>query len=383
MILRHLYPVLLTGLLLSALPAQVDADKLVIPKDKDPVTTSSGLKYSVLRAGAGGLHPKMHDEVTVHYTGWLEDGTIFDSSVKRGEPSKFRLGRVIKGWNEGLTKITVGGKIKLTIPSDLAYGDTGNSRIPAKATLIFQIELLALSAVPVYTEPDPEKQKKIASGLTCQVIQAGTGDVCGSEAAVHIRFALWSGDKKLQDCSDFYNQDVKLKITSAPLPFLKEVLPLMKAGEIWRIDVPAKHGGGRTGVWHVEVISVQQPLSIPEFKLPTAEELKTTASGLQMMVVAAGEGMSPTRQDSVSCHYAGWRKRDGKLFDSSFGRGEPTTFSVGGVIPGWTEALLSMKAGGKVWLVIPAKLAYGKRGAGGDIGPDEDLVFYMELVAVK
>ena len=69
--------------------------------------------------------------------------------------------------------------------------------------------------------------------------------------------------------------------------------------------------------------------------------------------------------------------------NSSFGRGEPMTFPVGGVIPGWTEALLTMKPGGKVWLVIPSKLAYGKRGAGGDIGPDEDLVFYMELLAVK
>ncbi|MAB91024.1 MAG: hypothetical protein CMJ90_16455 [Planctomycetes bacterium] len=187
----------------------------------------------------------------------------------------------------------------------------------------------------------------------------------------------------MQDCSDFYPQDVKLKIATAPIPFLKEVLPLMRAGEAWRIAVPAAQGGGREGVWHLEVISVKQSLPVPEFKLPPAAELKATESGLQMKVVAVGEGVMPTRQDRVDCHYAGWRKRDGKLFDSSFGRGEPMTFPVGGVIPGWTEALLTMKPGGKVWLVIPSKLAYGKRGAGGDIGPDEDLVFYMELLAVK
>ncbi|MEE2712528.1 MAG: FKBP-type peptidyl-prolyl cis-trans isomerase [Planctomycetota bacterium] len=381
--MRYVYSVLLTGLLFSASLAQGDDVPPVIPKDKSPVTTASGLKYSVLVPGTGKIHPKMHDEVTVHYTGWLEDGSVFDSSVKGEEPAKFRLGRVIKGWNEGLTKITVGGKIKLTIPSDLAYGDAGNPRIPAKSTLIFEIELLGLSTVPTYPPADPKKQTKTDSGLTCQVVKAGAGDVCGDDSAVQIRFAFWNAAKEMQDCSDFYPQDVKLKIATAPIPFLREVLPLMRAGEAWRIAVPAAQGGGREGVWHLEVISVKQSLSVPEFKLPPAAELKTTESGLQMKVVAVGEGVMPTRQDRVDCHYAGWRKRDGKLFDSSFGRGEPMTFPVGGVIPGWTEALLTMKPGGKVWLVIPSKLAYGKRGAGGDIGPDEDLVFYMELLAVK
>lgn len=381
--LRYVYSVLVIGLLLSALPAQGEGDKLVIPKDKDPVTTPSGLKYSILRPGTGTLHPKMHDEVKVHYTGWLEDGKIFDSSVQRGEPTTFRLGRVIPGWNEGLTKITVGGKIKLTIPSDLAYGDQGNGRIPGKATLIFEVELLGLSTVPDYVEPVPDKQQKTESGLTYQVVTPGKGDACGKDAAVEIRFAVWNNQKKMQDCSDFYDQKVKLKIGDAPIPFLKEILPLMKRGSKWRVEVPAKMGGGRAGIWHLEVVDVKQPLPVPEYKLPTDDELNTTATGLQVKTVEEGTGKAPTRANEVECHYAGWRKRDGKLFDSSFGRGEPSTFPVGRVIPGWTEALLSMKEGGKVWLVIPSKLAYGKRGAGADIGPDEDLVFYMELLAVK
>ncbi len=128
---------------------------------------------------------------------------------------------------------------------------------------------------------------------------------------------------------------------------------------------------------------MSEPLPVPEFKLPTDDELETTDSGLQIKAVEAGSGAAPTRQSQVSCHYAGWRKRDGELFDSSFGRGEPTTFPVSGVIPGWTEALLRMKAGGKAWLVIPSKLAYGARGAGPKIGADEDLVFYLELIEVK
>jgi FKBP-type peptidyl-prolyl cis-trans isomerase len=109
--------------------------------------TEHGVTWEVLKEGTG-TGPKNGDSVSVHYTGWLEDGTKFDSSVDRNEPFSFRLGKgyVIQGWEEAVATLKVGGKSKFTIPSDLAYGERGaGGVIPPNATLIFDIELLAVS----------------------------------------------------------------------------------------------------------------------------------------------------------------------------------------------------------------------------------------------
>lgn len=108
--------------------------------------TASGLKYVDQAVGAGDV-AVAGKTVSVHYTGWLENGKKFDSSVDRGQPFSFPLGagRVIKGWDEGVQGMKVGGKRKLTIPSDLGYGSRGaGGVIPPNATLIFDVELLAV-----------------------------------------------------------------------------------------------------------------------------------------------------------------------------------------------------------------------------------------------
>ena len=106
-------------------------------------STSSGLKYEDLVEGTGES-PKPGRDVTVHYTGTLENGTRFESSVDKGEPYTFRIGTgaVIKGWDEGIKTMKVGGKRKLIIPPSLAYGAAGRPGIPPNSTLIFEVELL-------------------------------------------------------------------------------------------------------------------------------------------------------------------------------------------------------------------------------------------------
>ena len=113
---------------------------------RDGVTvTDSGLQYEVLSEGKGDK-PKAEDVVTVHYVGTLIDGTEFDSSIARGEPTSFPLNQVIPGWTEGVQLMPVGAKYKFVIPSDLAYGENGASTIPGNAVLVFEVELLDIEA---------------------------------------------------------------------------------------------------------------------------------------------------------------------------------------------------------------------------------------------
>ncbi len=125
---------------------QIGADFLAANAAVEGVeTTPSGLQYQVLQEGSGAQHPAATDKVTVHYHGTLIDGTVFDSSVDRGQPIEFGLNQVIKGWTEGVQLMVVGQKMRLFIPSNLAYGDRAAGSIAPGSTLIFDVELLAIN----------------------------------------------------------------------------------------------------------------------------------------------------------------------------------------------------------------------------------------------
>jgi len=113
-------------------------------KREGVTTTASGLQYEVLQQGSGTKHPSAESTVNVHYHGTLTDGTVFDSSVERGEPISFPLNRVIKGWTEGVQLMKTGDKFRFFIPADLAYGNRSAGKIPPGSVLIFDVELLAI-----------------------------------------------------------------------------------------------------------------------------------------------------------------------------------------------------------------------------------------------
>ena len=143
--MRRFLTLALGLLVLSAAAGYGDDKKDDKKKDEKVITTDSGLKYVDVKVG-DGKEAKKGDKVVVHYTGWLKDGKKFDSSVDRKEPFEFKIGgRVIKGWNEGVPGMKVGGKRKLIIPPELAYGKEGAGKdIPPDAELTFEVELLEI-----------------------------------------------------------------------------------------------------------------------------------------------------------------------------------------------------------------------------------------------
>jgi FKBP-type peptidyl-prolyl cis-trans isomerase len=243
----------------TAPPATVAAPSDVAAPPADATKTPSGLATKVIARGKGADHPAKDDVVTIHYTGWKTDGTMFDSSVTRGKPSSFPVNRVIAGFGEGLQLMVIGEKRRLWIPEALAYK---GAREP-KGMLVFDIELIDIpTRAPADVKAPPADAKKTASGLAYKVLKEGVG------------------------------------------------------------------------------------------------------------------GRHPRSSSEVTVHYTGWTT-DGKMFDSSVVRGQPSTFGLDGVIAGWTEGLQLMFEGEKTRFWIPEKLAYeGKK------APYGLLVFDIELIKI-
>jgi FKBP-type peptidyl-prolyl cis-trans isomerase len=350
-------------------------------------TTASGLEWGVLKKGGDGLPPGPDDVVEVHYTGWLTDGTKFDSSRDRGAPTSFPVKGVIAGWTEGLQLMTPGARHKLVIPGKLAYGDSGMpaAKIPSNATLVFDVELLKVTRMPTLRPANPDKQKALADGIKYEVAVVGTGAQVAADNVVSLRYAIFQADGTLADCSERNNDHlISGSLDTLPVPFLKQVVENCKVGDVLRVEVPMAalpRSSGDT-VWQLEVVSTKPKPQAPKFRVPDPAKVVTTQSGLQYEVIGNGEGDSPKATDNVVAHYTGWLL-DGTLFDSSHERGEPSEFPLNRVIRGWTEGLQLMKPGAKFLFQIPGDLAYGAQGREPKIKPNATLVFLVELVEVK
>ena len=162
------------------------------------IKTASGLQYEIIKMG-DGEKPNATDKVEVHYHGTLEDGTVFDSSVDRGQTISFPLNRVIKGWTEGVQLMPVGSKFKFIIPPELAYGERGaGGIIPSNATLIFEVELFSIEKPFIDTDFSlPTEEKILDSGLRYldHIIGNSESIKSGQEAIVHYSGYLADGTK--------------------------------------------------------------------------------------------------------------------------------------------------------------------------------------------
>jgi FKBP-type peptidyl-prolyl cis-trans isomerase len=292
------------------------------------------------------------------------------------------LGRVIPGWTEGVQLMVVGEKRRFWIPQELAY----KGRPGPQGMLVFEIELLDFTPGPK-PPPDvaaaPSDADKTKDGLASKVTQKGTGTAHPqANDGVRVNYSIWQTDGKLLDAS---KDKPALRPVTGFSEGWAEGLKLMVVGEkrtLWvpsTLAIPPRPGATATDVTVViELLEILPgPKTPADVKAPPKDAV-VEKDGLATKVLAKGKGtVHPTRTNSVTVNYAGWTT-DGKIFDSSYSRGEPANFNVGAVIPGWTEALQLMVEGEKRRIWIPEKLAYaGKAGA-----PAGMLVFEVELVKI-
>lgn len=372
---------LLTGSLLAQTPE--------MPPDGDPVlSTDSGLQYSVLSRSESDERPKVGDLVTAHYSGWFPDGKLFDSSVARNEPFVFTVGSgVIKGWSEGIQLMAKGDRFKFTIPYQLAYGPIGRPPvIPAKATLVFEIELLDFDSM----QSDPKARIDRPDGVSYETIKRGRGDLCGDNKIYQIEYRLFGKDNRLLDGTEMSGTLLGWKqIEKAP--FMPGLAALMRRDGVMRAEVPVKmfNIGNLPRHWGeyepddrlVWILTMKTFADKPVFPEVAEEDWTKLPSGLEYQVVEEGEGAQPVATDYVQVQYSGWLT-DGTLFDTSRLSRNPSGFNLDQVISGWTEGVQRMREGSTYRFRIPAELGYGARSPTPDIPPNSTLVFEIELVQV-
>ena len=376
----------------AAAPTDIPAPPDVAAAPADAQKTASGLAYKVLTDAPGDDKPFEWDSVEVHSTGWTTDGKMFDSSVKRGTPAKFPLNGVIAGWTEGVQLMSQGDKLRVWIPEELAY--KGRPGAPA-GMLVFDVELLSITRgtkpppPPADVGEVPADATKTKSGLAYKVLTKGEGKAKPNPwDTVEIHFTAWNPEGKMLQSSRTRGQTAKFPLDRT-MPGWTEGVGLMTKGAQYRFWIPEAlaPGGPPAGpkgfiVFDIELVDVvagTKPPPAPKDVAAPPKDAKKTASGLAYKVLKKGDGKTkPTAASNVTVHYSGWTT-DGKMFDSSVSRGQPTSFGLNRVIAGWTEGLQLMDKGAKYRFWIPEELAYkGRPGA-----PAGMLVFDVELIEIK
>ncbi|MEM9079167.1 MAG: FKBP-type peptidyl-prolyl cis-trans isomerase [Verrucomicrobiota bacterium] len=357
---------------------ETPADVAAAPEDAEK--TPSGLASKVLQAGTGTEKPGPSDTVTVHYSGWETSGELFDSSVKRGEPTSFPLNGVIKGWTEGLQLMVVGEKRRFWIPEDLAYGPKVEGSGRPGGTLVFDVELLAIKSAP----KPPEDTLKTPSGVAYKIVKEGSGEKPTGNDVITFHFTGRSMEGQVLQDSKADPEPPSLNLDKLPDP-MRENFSDMKVGEVRNVWLPEPRVPGGFLVAEMELIAKKEAPpapAVPEDVAAAPADAEKTESGLASKVLQAGTGTDkPAATSTVKVHYSGW-ETNGEMFDSSVTRGEPVSFPLNGVIKGWTEGVQLMVVGEKRRFWIPENLAYGPKVEGSG-RPGGMLVFDVELLEIK
>ncbi len=376
----------------------VNAQDIPAPKDvaaapADALVTKSGLKSKILKQGTGKEMPLATDTVTVHYTGWDKSGKMFDSSVKRGQPSSFALNGVIAGWTEGLQLMVVGEKRRFWIPAELAYGDQG--RVPGDLT--FDVELISIKKAPVAPKvPEdvatpPKDAVKTESGLVSKVLKKGTGTVKPKAIdSVSVHYSGWDKEGVMFDSSIMRGEPASFGLNGV-IAGWTEGLQLMVVGEKRRFWIPAELAYGkvpeRPGApsgdlcFDVELLEVITMPETPKNLTKIPENAVDSEGGVKSIVIKESKGPQPKADDIIKVNYTGWSS-EGVIIDSSLQEGEAVTISLVDIKnkPAFRAALQMLKVGGIRQFWIPFKEIVGENPPPGI--PPEPFCYQFELVEI-
>jgi len=234
--------VFLTVALLTAIPlsAQEPGQSVATPPPDvaappaDAAKTPTGLASKVITPGTGKTHPGKTDIVTVNYTGWKTDGSMFDSSVLRNKPASFPLDRVIAGWTEGVQLMVEGEKRRFWIPEALAYK---GAREP-KGMLVFDVELISILGTPPDVKAAPPDAKRTASGISYKVLKPGNGGKHpNANSTVTVHYSGWTTDGKMFDSSISRGRPISFPLDGV-IKGWTEGVQLMTVGEKTRFWIP-------------------------------------------------------------------------------------------------------------------------------------------------
>jgi peptidylprolyl isomerase len=358
----------------------------------DAVKTADGLVFKSLAEGTGPA-PAKNDTVTLDITTWSSKGDTLTSTKLHGKPIPVSLATSTSvGFVEAITMMKKGGHAIFWVPPEIGH----KAKAPAAGnkdaadTLAFEVTVVDLKpapAVPADVAAPPATAQKTAKGVSFVVVKPGTGkDVLRYFDTAEYHYTGWDATGHMFDSSEVRAHTRSAQPFHEPVG-LEEALTQLVVGERARFWIPGELTKGGASVpegqltYEIELVSIKPAVKAPPPTPPDVaappKDAEKTASGVFYKVIKPGDGKShPAATDTVTVNYTGWTV-DGRMFDSSFMKGDPMPLPLGGVIKGWTDGIPTMTTGGTTRFWIPVELAYNHA-----VGkPDGMLVFDVELVS--
>jgi peptidylprolyl isomerase len=371
--------------------------KQKIKKGKE-YTSDSGLKYIFFDINKKAEKADSGDVVFVHYVGKLADGTLFDESYSRKSPLQFPLGvgKVIKGWDEGIQLMHVGDSAQLTIPPEIGYGSRDMGQIPPNSTLIFTVKLVKVNKPIKPYNVSGLDTISLDSGLKYILVKKGKGKLKAEDGAlVTVNYTGYLSNGKKFDAS--YDRSGPLSLVLGRHQVIKGwemVLQKMAVGEKRRLIIPYHLAYGEQGrpptipakselVFDVEMLAIT-PDAIPKPFNVTGLDTITTKSGLMYIKTKTTEGVRVVNNDTVYLKYVAYFE-DGKILESTYERNDSLRIIAGSntMIPGLIEVVEYLKEGEEARVIIPYQLGFGEAGRPPVIPAKTTLIFDLKVSSVK
>ncbi len=358
--------------------------------------TPDGLEYAIVKKGEGEKVKKGY-RIYINFTTHIKPDSVFDTNTNSGKPYAFILGQeeVLKGWDEGVSLLSVGDSVMFRIPPNLAYGEKKLGRIPANTTLLLEVKIL--KSEQAFYDLSGKDTATSPSGLKKILVSKGKGETAKAFNNVTMQFTGYILNQ------DKYKRIFQSSLTNSTLAIfqlgtgrmvkgLDEGIATMKVGEKATFIVPPALGFGKeiSGVipgnstlyFDIELLS-----SIDPFYHPISRDTIFAPSGLKILPVLRQEGKKINIENVVVFDYIGYfidHAGHPIIFDNTIERKKPAVLRPGANsnFPSLGEALTYLKNGEKAILIVPSKLAFGNKGQG-IVPPNTDLIYDLQVLETK